>query len=75
MNIAEDEWKDMPEYKMKQHKPFRIIKINFENENDVKEFEKLLEQKISPNRENYWYPVWHESLYSDLVYIDKEDES
>lgn len=74
-NIWQEEWKDMPEYKMKQHKPFRTLKINFETEKDLEEFEKLLGQKIYPNRENYWFPVWHESLYSNLIYIDEENES
>lgn len=74
-DVTQEEWKDMPEYKLKQHKPIRTIKMNFETEEDLKAFEKLIGQKIHPNRENYWYPQWHESLYSNLVYVDENNES
>jgi len=67
-------WKGMPEYEMKQHKPFRTIHINFETEEDLQKFSELIEQKIYPNRNNYWYPAWHESLYSDLVYVEEKNE-
>lgn len=69
-NVAENEWKDMPEYKFRQHKPIRTIKINFENEEDIKKFEELFGQKLLLGRENYWFPGWHESMYSESVYVD-----
>lgn len=72
MNSCEEEWKDMPEFNLTQHKPFRIIKMNFETEEDVEKFGELIGQKIYPNRENYWYPRWNESMFSDLVYVDNE---
>lgn len=72
-SVAEKEWKGMPEYRIGHHKPVRTIKINFETEEDVQEFSQLIGQKIFPNRENYWFPAWHESLYSDLVYVDSDE--
>ncbi len=74
-DISAQEWKDMPEYRLAQHKAIRTIKINFETEEGIVEFERLIGQKIYPTRENYWYPAWHESMYPDSVYVDGGDES
>jgi len=65
------EWKNMPEYKFTERKPMRTIKINIENVEDLEEFEKLIGQKIYPKRNTYWYPERHDSLFSDLVYVDE----
>jgi len=68
------EWKNMPEYKFTEEKPIRIIKIKFETIEDLEKFEKLIGQKIQSNRNTYWYPERHESLFSNLVYIDEDKE-
>lgn len=74
-NRDKAEWKDMPEYKFTEAKPARTIKINFRTLEDVKEFEKLLGQKIYETRKTYWYPERPDSMFSNLVYVDEEDES
>jgi hypothetical protein len=71
------EWKNMPEYKFTGEKPIRTLTIKFETIDDLEAFEKLFGQKIVEGRNTYWYPERHESLFSDLVYVDedKKDES
>lgn len=69
-----EEWKNMPEYKFTERKPMRTIKINIEKVEDLEEFEKLIGQKIYPTRNTYWYPERHDSLFSNLVYVDEEKE-
>ena len=69
------EWKNMPEYKFTEQKPIRTLKIKFETLEDMEKFEKLIGQKIYPTRNTYWYPERHESMFSNLVYIDEEDKS
>lgn len=66
-----EEWKDMPEYNMTREKPVRIIKINFRSEEDVKKFFELIGQKFHPNVENYWYPKFDKSLYTNEIYVDE----
>jgi hypothetical protein len=68
------EWKNMPEYKFIPQKPIRTIRINFETIEDLEEFKKVIGQKIYPTRNTYWYPERHDSLFSNLVYIDEKDE-
>lgn len=70
-----EEWKNMPEYRMTQEVPLRTIKISFKTKEDIQKFSELIGQKIYENRENYWYPKLNVSLYSNLVYVDSEDES
>jgi len=69
------EWKNMPEYKFMERKPMRTLKINFETQEDLDAFEKLIGQKIRDNRNTYWYPDKKISLFSKMVYVDEEDES
>jgi len=73
-DASKKEWKNMPEYKFTPEKPIRIIKIKFETTKDLEEFEKILGQKIDSKRNTYWYPERHESLFSNLVYIDEDKE-
>jgi hypothetical protein len=54
-NKWQEEWKDMPEFKMNHIKPVRVIKINFLTEEAIVEFAKLIGQNIS-GYENYWFP-------------------
>jgi len=65
----------MPEYKFIPENPIRVLKIKFETIEDLNAFEKSFGQKITEGRNTYWYPERHESLFSNLVYIDEEDES
>jgi hypothetical protein len=76
-DINKNEWKNMPEYKFTAEKPIRTLKIKFETMEDLEAFEKLFGQKITEGRNTYWYPERHESLFSNLVYVDedKKDES
>ena len=68
------EWIDMPEYKFTEENPVRTLTIKFQTIEDLESFEKLIGQKIEPKRNTYWYPERHESLFSNLVYIDEENE-
>jgi hypothetical protein len=51
-----EEWKDMPEYNMEDKEPFQKIIINFETESDVKEFAKLIDQKLTYKTISIWFP-------------------
>lgn len=70
-----EEWRNMPEYNFRARNPIRTIRIKFSTIEDLEKFEKLIEQKIQPTVNSYWYPQQSESMYSNLVYVDSEDES
>jgi hypothetical protein len=73
-HMNKEEWKNMPEYKFTVENPIRVLKIKFKTIEDLEKFEKLLGQKIDPKRNTYWYPEYHESLFSNMIYVDEKDE-
>ncbi len=54
-NDPEKEWEGMPEFEQKDLSGI-IIKIHFENENDIQSFAKLVGQKITGKTKYLWYP-------------------
>lgn len=50
------EWQDMPEFIQREAKPFQTIKLYFNNKKDVKEFSKLIKQKLTEKTKYIWYP-------------------
>jgi len=71
-DIYQSEWKDMPEFKMKPEIPILTIKISFKTKEDIDNFSKLINQKITFNKENYWFPKLNRNAFSDLKYVDNE---
>ena len=53
---AKDEWKGMPEFEQEKKKPFSMINIRFETEEDLKAFAELIEQKLTPKTKSIWFP-------------------
>jgi len=70
--IELDEWAGMPEFNMSPIKSIHTIKLNFQTIEDIKEFSKLIGQKISTNTENYWFPKINRKSFSDLKFYDDE---
>ena len=67
----EEHWQDMPEYKQNRLESIRELKINFRNQEDLENFGKLIEQKIYPTYNTYWYPKLNIKTYSNKKYIDE----
>jgi hypothetical protein len=51
-----EHWHDMPEFTQDDLTPMYSITVHFEDENDLKEFAKLLNQTILPTTRSIWYP-------------------
>jgi hypothetical protein len=71
-NIYNDEWQDMPEFKMTPEVPILTIKVSFKTKEDIEEFSKLINQNVQFNKENYWYPKLNRKAFSDYYYKDEE---
>ncbi len=67
-----EEWKNMPEYIQKDNMPFRTIYVHFRNKQDVEEFSKLMQQKITSETISMWYPKAIIGGYSDKRYTDED---
>lgn len=69
-----EEWKEMPEYNMADKEPYQKIIINFETEHDVKEFAKLIEQKLTYKTISTWFPKKERMNRLQYKYMDEEIE-
>ena len=69
--IAEREWKGMPEYSHRDLEPKRQIIVNFESDEDVSAFAKLVGQKFGPNVKSIWYPEVEIGRFIDKRYADE----
>lgn len=72
----EEEWVGMPEFKQQDENSFQSIIVHFRNEKDRKEFEELLQQKITYKTKSIWFPKYDREKPSNYVYLNlKNDES
>ena len=53
--MSADEWKNMPEFVQEKQKEIRIV-IRFRNEEDLAEFAKLIDQKLTLKTKSIRYP-------------------
>ena len=67
----EQEWKGMPEFNMTPEVPILTIKLSFKTKEDIDKFSELIEQKINPNMENYWFPKLNRKAFSEKKYVDE----
>jgi len=49
-------WKGMPTFDQNDNPPYKQIYLNFRNEEDYKEFAKLVNQNLSDKTKSIWYP-------------------
>ena len=68
-----DEWKDMPEFVQENQKPFKEIKIRFNNENDYNEFSELIGQKLTLKTKSIWYPKLIRGINSSKRYVSDNE--
>ncbi|MFN5418037.1 MAG: hypothetical protein ACK5B9_13340 [Flavobacteriia bacterium] len=71
-DLYEKEWKGMPEFNMTPEVPIFTLKLSFKTEKDIEEFAKLINQKVTKTRENYWFPKLNRNAFSELKYVDDE---
>ena len=66
-------WQDMPEFIQEKNPPYKRIIISFRNENDYKEFAKLLEddQTLTDKTKSIWYPKLDRSANHLLRWIEE----
>ncbi len=68
LNVEEEwrkEWKDMPEFVIGDTEPFQTVKVHFRSREDRKNFEKLLDRKMTDQTQYIWYPENEEDTTED----------
>ena len=72
-SLWESEWQQMPEYKQEDLTPYRMIYMFFKCEEDVKDFEQKIGQKIYPLSKSYWHPKAETRVAADKLWVDEDE--
>ena len=67
------EWTGMPDFEQEDLSAQRQIIVSFANNEDVKEFSKLMNQNITPKTRSIWYPKAETESMTDRYYGDKNE--
>ena len=67
-------WKGMPEFEQEDNPTYKTIYVHFRNEEDYKEFAKLIGQNLTEKTKSIWYPALDRTQNSLLRWI-VDDES
>lgn len=67
----EKHWKDMPEFSSEDQSPHRSIIVHFTNKEDVEDFAKLMDQKISNKTQFIWYPGQEKLKLREMGWFDE----
>lgn len=65
-------WKGMPEFEQNENPSYKTLYVHFRNEEDYKEFAKLIEQNISEKTKSIWYPKLDKVKNSLMRWIEEE---
>lgn len=72
-NKWKDEWQDMPEFEMGNTEPFQKIIVSFKSKEDVNDFAKLINQKITYKTKSLWFPK-DENYIAPKNFVYKNEE-
>jgi hypothetical protein len=66
-----DEWIDMPEFTHGKQEPYAKIIIRFASKEDLEEFSKMIDQKLTNKTKSIWHPSLIRGLNSTKRYVDE----
>jgi len=55
-NSIENLWHGMPDFKQEKKEPYAKIIFRFENEEDLQQFAKMINQKLTSKTKSSWHP-------------------
>jgi hypothetical protein len=67
----EKHWKGMPEFEQEDNKTYKTIYVHFRNEDDYKEFAKMIKQNLSEKTKSIWYPALDREANSLLRWVEE----
>jgi hypothetical protein len=69
LESIESEWQGMPEYNQPNNGAFRQIVVEFDNDEDVEEFGKLIQQSLTEKTKSMWFPPRDRNDVVDLFWV------
>jgi hypothetical protein len=70
-NNWQEEWLDMPEFVQEKQEPYAKIIIRFDNEKDLNNFSKLINQPLNKKTKSIWFPKLIRGINSNKRYVDE----
>lgn len=69
--IQEEFWFDMPEFVQPKQKPYLEIIVRFASKDDLEEFSKIINQKITKKTKSLWHPKLIRGIHGGKRYVEK----
>lgn len=65
----EDSWKGMPDYRHEDLMPKSSMIVHFRNDRDRLEFQRVIDQRFSPQTKSIWFPKAEIGVAADKVWV------
>lgn len=74
--LFEDEekhWEGMPEFVQEKKEPYSEIIVRFETKEDMQEFSKMIDQKLTRQTQSIWHPklIWGKGMTLKKAYVNE----
>jgi hypothetical protein len=69
--IWRKEWQSMPEFTQEDTQPFKQMIVNFETEQDYRDFSKFMGQSMTFKTKSIWFPKYDREKPSNFLYINE----
>jgi hypothetical protein len=63
------EWQDMPEFIQEKQEPYAKMVIRFATKEDLDEFSKLIDQRLTKKTKSIWHPKLERGINSQKLYV------
>ena len=70
MNNPYTEWTNMPEFVQEQERPYKKLIVRFASEEDYRDFEERIGQKLTEKTKSIWHPQLVRGIHSGKEYVD-----
>jgi hypothetical protein len=70
-NNWKEEWLNMPEFIQEKQEPYAKIIIRFDNEKDLNDFSKLINQPLNKKTKSIWFPKLIRGINPNKRYVDE----
>lgn len=71
-DLFQDEnlWVGMPEFRQEKQEPYSQIIVRFATKEDLEEFSKLINQKLTEKTKSIWHPELERGIHSGKRYVE-----
>lgn len=74
IDLWKKHWIGMPDFVNDKSEPYKVLKVNFRNEEDYQMFAKMVQQKLTEKTKSIWYPILHKEAASLIRWVEEGEE-